>query len=91
MRKLITRTITTYKYTFGHVDLKSSQIVISDIVETPYKMGRNDKSRYCKSGNIMLGVEEKEALYGMTLETFLMNAKPMNPDGTALENSENGN
>lgn len=78
--KMITRTMTTYAYTFGKFNPKSMQVEGIHTVRTVYKMTRKEMSTYTKDGATLLDKSEEQALYGVPLDVFLAHAVLLNPD-----------
>ena len=76
--KMITRTITTYTYTTGKLNLTTMTIEAVNQHTFPYRLGQRARRELEKRvGNNIVGETSGEALYGMTLEDFLKYAKPM--------------
>lgn len=78
--KMITRTMTTYAYTFGKFNPAKGQVENIHTVRTVYKMTRKEMSVYTKDGSMLLNKEEEQALYGVPLDVFLSHAVLLNPD-----------
>lgn len=91
--KMITRTVTSYTYTFGTFNPKTLKIEGMEQVVRPYKMGAREEARVRKSiGKNLIDVSSGEALYGMTLDDFMKYAKPITKDDaeTGLDTVGNG-
>ena len=86
MAKMITRTVTTYTYTFGTFNPATMSVEGVEQITRPFKMGDREKKKHAIGGKIFLGETESSALYGMSLEDFVKYAKPM--DGTLIEQEE---
>lgn len=87
--KMVTRTLKTYRYTFGRFNLQTLQMDDIKQVNTTYKMNRKELGKYTDNGFTMLGMETAEALYGVPMDVFLANAKLLNPDDrTVMEGIE---
>lgn len=80
MAKMLTRTITTYTYTYGVFDPSTMSVKDMETVTVPYKMGDREKRKRAVNGKLLLAESESTALYGMTIEDFVKYAKPI--DGT---------
>lgn len=78
--KMITRTMTTYAYTFGKFNPTKGQVENIHTVRTVYKMNRKEMSTYTKDGSTLLNKSEEQALYGVPLDVFLSHAVLLNPD-----------
>ena len=79
--KMITRTITTYTYTTGKLNMATMTIESVNQHTFPSRLGQRAKRELEKRvGNNIVGETSGEALYGMTLEDFLKYAKPMTAD-----------
>lgn len=78
--KMITRTMTTYAYTFGKFNPTKGQVENIQTVRTVYKMTRKEMATYTKDGSALLNKREEKALYGVPLDVFLSYAVLLNPD-----------
>lgn len=85
MAKMVTRSIITYEYTFVKTEQKGGKLEIVGTAKAvfPEKMGSRKMKQYMDeqpelAGYIVGGYEEKATTYGMSLETFLANSKPIN-------------
>lgn len=72
--RMITRTMKSYIYTFGSVNLATGTIENRQKVTTMYKMKRDELKKHTSNGNILFGMQEHEDLYGITLSDFFENA-----------------
>lgn len=87
--KMITRTLTTYRYTFGKFD--PVKMSMGDITQTVsvFKLNRKDLKEWTGKGYVQLAMEEVDTLYGISLEDFLKHAKVLDPNNRkAMEGLE---
>lgn len=78
--KMITRTMTTYAYTFGTFNPAKGQVENIRTVRTVYKMNRKELAQNTAHGETLLNKTEEQALYGVPLDVFLSHAVLLNPD-----------
>lgn len=87
--KMITRTLTTYRYTFG----KFNPVTMSmgDIQQTVsvFKLNRKELKVWTEKGYVQLAMQEVDTLYGISMEDFLKHAKVLDPNNRkAMEGLE---
>lgn len=74
---MITRTIITYKYTIGTIEMVDGNpnVNIADVFTSPKKMGTRLIYNYIKEksleGNKLLFVDEIEKKYAMSIDKFI--------------------
>lgn len=87
--KMITRTMTTYAYTFGRFNPATASVENIHTVRTVYKMNRKELASHTADGSTLLNKSEEQALYGVPLDVFLAHAVLLNPeDRKAMEGIE---
>lgn len=74
--KMITRTIKVYTYTTGVYNVKTQKCdEIENHIFTHKLSSREERKEF--PGKLILNVSTGEALYGMSLDDFLLHAKPI--------------
>lgn len=87
--KKITRTVKVYEYTTGKFNAATMTVENMRKTSFPYKLGQRELRQLEKqTGGQVLGQPvETETLYGMTLETFIKYATPIDADDSAADDS----
>lgn len=87
--KMVTRTIKVYTYTTGKLDFTTMKINDVKNHSYPYKLGKRAKDALSeKAGAPIVAETSGEALYGMSIDTFLEHAKVMTKEEAALAERE---
>lgn len=87
--KMITRTLTTYRYTFGKFNPVTMSMGDIKQTESVFKLNRKDLKVWAGKGYVQLAMEEVDSLYGISLEDFIKHAKVLDPNNRkAMEGLE---
>lgn len=87
--KMITRTLTTYRYTFGKFNPVTMSMGDIKQKESVFKLNRKDLKVWTGKGYVQLAMEEVDSLYGISLEDFIKHAKVLDPNNRkAMEGLE---
>lgn len=81
MPKMITRTVTTYKYYVGKFNPRTNTMENIDVFSANVKLGQRAQAAKAKEyGGVVYYVEEAEELRGMSIEDFVRYSKPVTKD-----------